>query len=210
LLEFLSDPKVTREAKRRSFDLLADHNPTISRSVINKYHDSLVSTITRIDPMSFMQNQGGVIFPAAMRFAAVYGLLDSELAFSYVWTLATSADRFNRVEAARSLRTFTPATSFGWVPMMTLQLSYDVDPEVKLQSIAALSEQLDKPSHGLPATSQRLGQLLERDGVTIPLAVLQAVSGKPVSDQQPRGIAIGLRAGHVSRRVRNAAAAIET
>lgn len=159
--------------------------------------------------MSFKQNQGGVIFPAAMRFSAVYGLLDSGLAFTYVWTLATSADRFNRVETARSLRAFTAATSFGWVPMMTLQLSYDVDPDVKLQSVAALSEQLDKQIRGLPAASQRLIQLVEGDGVTIPLAVLEAVSRKRISDQQLRGVAIGLRAGHVSRKVRTAAAAIE-
>lgn len=208
LLGFLSDANVPQTAKRRSFDLLVVKKVAIDSRVFANHRNALLEVVTGADPFAAFDDRSGVIFPAAMRFAAVYELIDGATVFKYIWTLATADDRFNRIEAARSLQAFVRNKPFDWMLTIALQLSYDVFPEVKVQAIDALSGLVHVRERDLPTAADRLGELLDNDGVLIPLTVLQAISVRGVTDERLRAKAKALRSGHLSRRVRRAAADI--
>jgi hypothetical protein len=208
LLGFLSDANVPQTAKRRSFDLLVVEKVDIDSQAFANYRNALLEVVTGADPFAAFDGRTGVIFPAAMRFAAVYEIIDGATVFNYIWTLATADDRFNRIEAARSLQAFVRNKPFDWLLTVALQLSYDVFPEVKVQAIDVLSGLVHVRARDLPTAADRLGELLDDDGVLIPLTVLQAISVRGVTDARLRAKAKALRSGHLSRRVRLAAADI--
>jgi hypothetical protein len=208
MLGFLSDINVPRTARRHSYDRLAFHKTHVDASTLARHRDALVAAVHSRDPFGAFEHQSGVIFPAAMRFAAVYGLLEPAKAFEYVWALSTSSNRFNRLDGVRSLKALAAGAPPAWVPVAALQLSYDPFPEVKREAIDLLGSLASAESPDLPSASERLRELLSEDGVAIPLAVLTAMSTYSLQDTRLRTEAKSLRAAHISRRIRLAAAAL--
>lgn len=208
LLAFLSDRRVPRVAKRRAFDLLTVPKLDITPEVLAPYRAALLAVMASRDPFEMFDNGSAVLFPAAMRFVATYGLIGVGEAFKYVWALASADDRFNRLEAVRTIEALAHASSITWLPGLALQATYDPYPDVKAAAIDVLASIRPDLMNDLPTVAERLIEILDDDGILVPLAALRAIAHHKLTDKALNDKVKALRVEHISRRVRAAAARV--
>ena len=209
LLALLADPQVAHASRARAFDLLSENRVAAVANKISEYRNGLESAILQPDPFAWAAAESSsTLFPAAMRFCAVYNISNEYQTFGYVATLAAATDHFFKLEAAKSVRAFVKSTNFNWLLSMSLQLTFDIFPDVKVVAIHCLGELIKKDRLVSGAAVERLGQLLDDDGITVPLAVLRAIKTLEETPPPLRDKAISMASNHLSRRVRGEAASI--
>lgn len=209
LLGLLADSQAAHAGRARAFDLLSENKVSLVASKVNEFRTGLESAVLQPDPFAWASSQSSTLFPSAMRFAAVYGILSEYEAFGYVATLAAANDHFFKLEAARSVRAFVKSTQFQWLLPMALQLSFEIFPDVKVVAVHCLAALAKKGGSQSRAATDRLSQLLDDDGITVPLAVLRAIKSLEQVPTSLRDKAIAMSSNHLSRRIRQEAVGFE-
>ncbi|WP_261863985.1 hypothetical protein [Mycobacterium montefiorense] len=208
MLELLADSEVAHAARARAFDLLSENKVSLVADKIDEFRRSFQRAVLQPDRFAWDSSRRSELFASAMRFGAVYGILNEYEAFSYVATLAASNDRFFKLEASKSMRAFVKSTKFDWLLPMALQLSFEVFPDVKIVAVQSLAELAKNGGRQANAATDRLSQLLNDGGITVPMAVLRAIKTLKVVPTPLRDQAIAMTSNHLSRRVRQEAAGI--
>lgn len=206
LLDFFCDVRVAHSAKERALDVLSSKRVRMDELIHKTYQSGIQRLIGATDPLALLTPSRSEIFAACARFAAVYDFIDKGSQLNYVCTLASSRNRDDRRQAARTVRALADKPGPIWVSTLALQLSYDEDADVRVDAGRCLSRLLKTESATTAMISERLLQLLDSGGVSVPLAVLMDLRRDSDSPDSLRQKALTLRVGHISRRVRDAAA----
>ncbi|BCN83519.1 hypothetical protein RE0356_21600 [Prescottella equi] len=202
LLEFLFDSNIPRIERTRALDRLVARRPFLQSELISKYTQLALSAIERTDPFGFTGDSSLRPYPAALRFAHAFGFITDRQAFVYAARLSSNAERVARAEAAKTISALTAIEPNEWALPLALQLSYEPDARVKTQIAQALSNLVRSAPEIAQLASDRLVELLDEDGIAIPLAVLRGVNNL---DQAPTKVQAKVRElgfSHPSRRIR--------
>jgi hypothetical protein len=209
LLKFFANPVITRSDKSRAFDILARERPRLAVDERSRYATGLLSLIAPPD-RSIPDDPGeGFLDGAALRFAYAYGLLADDVAADYLFRLLSSNNVARRQEAGRSLSLFASISLGDWMLPLVYRLSGDAEPRVRVGVALALGRMCQREDAAGIMARERLIELLEADGVFVPLHTLAQMSSRTVAVvPQVDRVVRKLRNSHPSRRVRERAAAL--
>lgn len=208
LLKFFVNPVIARSDKSRAFDILAHERPRLAPEVSSRYATELRSLIAGPDRSVSDAREDDPVYAAALRFAFAYGLLPDEVAADYVRRLAASADVLPRQEAGKSLSFFASTSLNDWMLPLVYRISDDADPRVRVGVARALAQLCQREDTIGAMAVERLIELLEGDGVFVPLQTLTQLSPNALAVPQVDRVVRQLRNSHQSRRVRERAAVL--
>lgn len=204
LLAFLADSRISRHDKTRAFDVLSQARPDIAPELLESNAEGLVRVISTADPAEFRRSELEP-YPAALRFANSYGLVDAETSASHIRSLAASGTARSRQEAGISLSLLSADSLADWMIPLIYRLSYDSDPNVRVSVASALSRIAEREDATGVIATDRLIELLEGDGVNVPLQALGQLSQDAVALPALNRVLNQLSNDHPSRRIRQRA-----
>lgn len=206
LLNFLTDTAVARDDRTRAFDVLATRSPTLPDDVRLAFDLNRLTTAMHHSGSGWFSNANETSpYPACMRFAYVYGFITDDDAFLALAQMSVSVERDTREEASRIVSLISRSSTAPWVRVLALQLSHDKDFTVKRRAVRALISAAEQTGDLGDITARRLLDMLDEDGVAIPLSVLNELSS--AGDVALLAAKINdMIASHPSKRVRDQAA----
>lgn len=203
LVEYLTDPLVVREHKRAALDRIASASVELPESValtLSEHANDLLH-----QPSDHFVQDSTDPFPAALRVLAAHKLISTRSVITLTSDLMEQNDATARREAARTLALLLTRDDEPALLGMTFHLTYDADALVRGYAGSALASSISSDAYWSTIAMDRVTKLLQADGMTAPLAVLQALGeGERIPDPL-LPIVERLSVGHVSTRIRRAA-----
>ncbi|MFI9190479.1 hypothetical protein ACIG0A_14410 [Streptomyces californicus] len=177
----LTEPRMHRNETDRAFERLAHERPPITDAA---------ERILRKSTSSVLFSQGGFFeaesditpYPEALRFLAVYGMIDDSILFSHIAKLAGSDSARSREQAARTVSTIAEVRHDTWIQAIASQLSHDHDVSVRSHAGRALALFSDSDELSRRMIRDRIIQLLGEDGVATPIRTLSSLKSKSSID----------------------------
>jgi hypothetical protein len=206
LLDFLANPLIARRAKSRAFDVLVSERPFLSTELASIYTDRLASLVTETDRWAFGDPYGAAVFVEALGFAYAYELLTPEIAAEHFRVLTSSPDAQRRRHAGRYLSLLASTSVRDWMSPMIFALSSDSDPKVRFAVTSALGEICQRPDVIGDMAIERLSELLQSEGIYVPLNTLSQLGPAVLRAPQIERIVRQLRSDSQCWRVRKRAA----
>jgi hypothetical protein len=206
LTEFLIDNRVPRDDRALALERLSRDAIELPESVQRRFSDAS-ETLLHSDDTLFSGTMDP--FPAALRFLGRFGCISDEEAFGLAAQLAGSSQLTKRREAGRTLAVWARRLTISWVATLAIQLSYDEDVQVDAHAAQVLARMTIAEGQFRELATQRLLELLSRDGLVIPLLALNQL--RELQTPLPQTILtaiIDLEESHPSLDVRLAAATI--
>jgi hypothetical protein len=207
LTDFLLDPRVSRDDRSPAFDRLAIAEIMLPEDVAGDVTDRIRRVI--LDSSSVHFQGGPVPYPAALRFAAVHGLLDEADIFEFTARLLGDTDANARREGARTVALLAARQPADGLLTMVLPFTEDENIEVRATTGLALVEFARHHGPLRRLAVERVSELLDADGTLIPLAVLSALARAPelIAPEGPFAHFVDRLCEHPARSVRRKAAA---
>ncbi|WP_139833292.1 hypothetical protein [Microbacterium sp. LEMMJ01] len=174
IVQHLLDPRVDAGLKDQAVERLADNVDLLPASVATKLRENIRQLVASERREAMFDQSKSTVFGEAMRLSAALGATPRHLLLTQVLRLTTSGVK-DRVQAARTIPLSIVEGDATWGHVLLLQLSHDVDPFVRATAGHSLVRSLKVPSDLLDAVYTRVRELLEADGIRVPLAVLHAV-----------------------------------
>lgn len=202
---FLVDRRVARADRTRAFDRLAREDVVIPQEAVEIFSSS-TSEVLLSKSQGFLGQDNVTPYPAALRFFAVHGILDSAASYGFLSQLVGSADLTARREAARTVAVLASRVQRAELLALALPMSHDADVVIRAQASVALAYLSTSGNPLASVAAERIEQLLAEDGIDVPLTVIHALKGSsvPLSAALARRLT-ALRDSHPSRSVRVAA-----
>jgi hypothetical protein len=210
IVGFLLDPRVSRRDKEAPLERLARAEQPLPMDVLRELGSGIETVLSArsIDPLGTEV----LPFPAALRFAATHELLSDEAVLAHVARLGGAYGVPGRVEAARTLALMVRSgRGPDWADALVLQLSHDGDPVVRGESGRCLATLLRRGKRHRELVEQRVLQLLNEDGLVVPVLVLrgfQEFDGAVRLSGEVLAYVRKLSTNHPARGVRLQAAAV--
>jgi hypothetical protein len=205
LTRFLLDPAVSRDDRTPPLERLARADLVLPRFIEERFRNSAEQLLQSSSPHLFIDT-GIVPYPAALRFLARHGLLDSVEADDALSTLAGASTAATRREAAITVALLISARPENQLVAFALSLARDEDVEVRAHAGRALAIIAGRGDQAADAAARRLIGLLSDDGLLAPLLILQELTDLPSGlPNSVRSQIVKLAADHPSRSVREAA-----
>lgn len=173
LTDFLLDSSVGHSDRTPAFERLALANHELPAAVASKFRahaDMLLSN----PGLGFFESPL-IPYPAALRFLASHGLIDDAETFDKIAMLTGLAGDGGRREAARTAAVVSSRRPRPELLALTLPLTHDEDVEVRANAAVALAALGGSDSALAPLANRRLRELLDDDGVLVPVHVLRAM-----------------------------------
>ncbi|MEU1266588.1 hypothetical protein ABZ473_31895 [Streptomyces cellulosae] len=204
---FLLDSSVQRADRSRAFDRLAANASTarIPEAFAEEFKRS-ADVVLQVPDREIFSGDDLVPYPAALRFYACHGLMDEPQAFSHIAKLAGSDEAAAREEAAKTVAAVADVRADTWLVAFAVQLSHDGDVRAKANAGRALAVLAARRPDFDKFVSGRLLELLNEDGLLVPLFVLRELAtvhgdiSTPVREEIRH-----LKEAHPSRLVRETA-----
>lgn len=206
LLEFLANPLVARSEKSRAFEILVRERPHLAPELAATYRESIVSVIAEPDRWAFDDPYRDLVFVAALNYAYAYGFVTDDVVADHLRRLASSPDVQTRLQVARSLSLLAPRSMSDWMLPKVYALSGDSDPTVRVAVARALGEICQRPDVVGDMAVERLSELLESEGVVVPLNTLAQLTTTVLTVPQIARVVTQLRNDSQSWSVRRRAA----
>ncbi|WP_329257060.1 hypothetical protein OG223_34585 [Streptomyces sp. NBC_01478] len=173
----LTDERINRLETDAAFERLSHERPPMTQAVRDLFKGAAHRILRGRTESSEIAP-----YPEALRFLAVYGLIDDSVIFSSVAELAGSGAVVMREQAARTLAVIAEVRGGAWISAIATQLSHDHDVSVRSHAGRALAL-LSEGEELVPRIIQeRITQLLGEDGIAIPLRLLDAMKMNPPSN----------------------------
>lgn len=202
VLGLLRDRKVSSNDKAPVLARLALLRDEPSASVAAQLADSTDLLLSHQGSDPFEQIPA-LVDPHGLRFLLAFQLLDSDRALRVTSMLSGSGRAADRVEAARALAVTSSHSAYThWASVIALLLSHDRDAVVRAEAGLALGVFLR--TERSEVVRPRVVELLDADGVLVPLLTLRGLVRSPLNEQLRYRIG-GLANDHPSRLVRSAA-----
>ncbi|WP_320536652.1 hypothetical protein [Pseudarthrobacter sp. IC2-21] len=174
LSNFLTDPLVDAVFKDRALDRLASRPDDVPAPVRKALKLQWTSVISGARSDHFFGPKPLPVFAAAVRLGSALEIMSHTESLSSVLQLAASDDPA-RVEAARTIPFVLSSSDATWGHTMLLQLARDKNPEVRAEAGHSLVLSLRQHSEVIPAVRARITELIESDGIRVPLRILHAI-----------------------------------
>lgn len=174
LADFLTDAKIDAVLKDQALDRMANRSEDVPAPVRKALNLNWKSVIDGPRDDHHFGAKPLPVFASAVRLGGALGLMSHTDALNAVLKLASS-DAQARLEAARTIPYVLPSGDATWGHVLLLQLSRDINPEVRAEAGHSLVLSMRQPSPITSAVEARLGELMSSDGIRVPLKVLHAV-----------------------------------
>lgn len=204
LTDFLLDPNVVREHKAPAFERLARAELNVPAAVASKFRSESPDLLN--SARSESMGMEVVPFPAALRFLGAHRLRSAGEILGWISTLAASADRHARREAAVTISVLASTAPSPSLLALCVSLSRDADVDVRANAGRALADLRHQDDSLAVVATGRLLQLLDEDGLQPPLVVLAALDDLDDLPPEVRDKVSQLASEHPSRSVRQRAA----
>jgi hypothetical protein len=203
----LVDPQINRSETDVAFERLSRERPPITESAAGLIRRSAREILEKRD--RFLDSPSEVTpYPEALRFLAVYRLIDDGVLFASVAELAGNSSAAVREQAARTVATIAEVRQDTWILAVAIQLSHDHDVAVRSHAGRALAPLAKNDELAPQLIQDRIVQLLGEDGIATPMRLLDAMKNQPPSNPDVRNKVEQLLSDHPSRNVRRAAGAV--
>ncbi|MGW9565754.1 hypothetical protein [Prescottella equi] len=203
LSSYLTDTEVPRDERSAAFDRLAREAPELPNFARSLFKEQAQTILESLDAPTFMQDSINPYSPA-LRFLMTHRLIDDSTSFSGIAQLAGSSNPTARENGLRSVEFASDSVRDLSIPL-ALQLSYDEDVRVKAQAARVLTQFSGRRQELTTAAERRLLELLQEDGLLIPLNVIRAIRFESISSEVVRSEIQRLSLHHPSRRIREEA-----
>jgi hypothetical protein len=204
LADFLNDTAVPRLHRSAAFDRLANEAPEVPHEVRERFVGEVNDVLNA--PDRAFESSSMTPYPEALRFFGSQAIISDVNTLDLTARLAGTSRR-GRQEAARTIATLSRRKSSSWLLALAFELSHDDDSEAQAYAGRCLA-QLARSSPALAdSSSNRLLELLNEDGLLIPLFVFRGL--QDLGTRMPTEIRThieGMRENHPSRIVRLQAA----
>jgi hypothetical protein len=173
IADFLTDTSVQRSDTSPAFERLArspQRVPEVVRSALGSHVNEIL-----YNTRDLWQSEPINPYPSALRSLAALMIVDSQDLLSHTVRLSGSGNKVARAEGARVLATFARTAADSWIVALALQLSHDPDSQVRAEAGRTVALLL---KYNLPQASilvEQLLDLLQEDGVVVPLLVLRGL-----------------------------------
>lgn len=174
ILRHLLDSEVDASLKDLAVERLAENVTTLPSAVASKLRDGIHQLLTSKRADGLFAQSGSGSFGEAIRLSAALGAMPRSDLLETLLCLATGGVK-DRIQASKTIPLSISETDATWGHVLLLQLSYDSDPSVRAAAGHALVRSLATSSELTDAVYLRIKNLLNSDGIKIPLAVLHAV-----------------------------------
>jgi hypothetical protein len=200
LTDFLEDQAVSEEDKAPALDRLADPDIELPKKVRTRLRASSSSLLT---PGSGWEQAPLPVSPSALRFLSAHRLI-ARTAYIRSVTALAGGSRPGQVEAARSLALPSAKVGAGqiWRTVLVLQLAANEDPVVRAEAGAALAASAPSLGDEPSLSAHRLRELLNEDGLLVPLAVLRGLLHASMPDRSVESAVRDLHERHPSHNVK--------
>ncbi|WP_326843320.1 hypothetical protein OHB33_29150 [Streptomyces sp. NBC_01558] len=203
LSQFLTANRISRFDRSPAFERLARETPLMPpdvRMTLQGQGSDLLEGERHFSPWE----ETIVPYPSALRFLIAYDLIDEARIIAAVAELSGSRDLEAKREAARTLAASAARRTPSLLPF-ALQMSYETDVSIRANAARFLVP-LSGNDGGLERiAAERLADLLNEDGLLIPLYVLRELTGMPHLPTNIARVVGRLAREHPSRQVRRAA-----
>lgn len=210
LVEVLTDPSVARREKSFALDRFASQRPPLPPDVRGALEAAWPAVAVGLeDP--FLSEGGATPDTAVLRMGVAYGLTPVADVQSAAVRWAGAAKAAERLAAARLVEAAAPA---DWAVVLLLQLAHDRVPTVAATAVRSLAASIEKAGALGPLAAERVRDAVVSDGTLRPLLALRGLADAAEStvDDAPdagmREVVAGVAATHLSRTVRDSAAAL--
>ncbi|MEV4820113.1 hypothetical protein [Micromonospora tulbaghiae] len=171
LTGFLTDMRVARDARTPAFERLARANVLVPQKSAELFRAHAQRLLYGESP--FESESPVFPYPAALRFLAVFELLQDVDVYDAIAALAGGRSAVARREAAITAAVLANRRPLPALLAMVLPLAGDDNPEVRAVAGSALVL-LQNPDDGLGVVARRrIGELLLEDGILVPMVVLR-------------------------------------
>ncbi|MFD3745817.1 hypothetical protein [Nocardia sp. NPDC058633] len=211
LLAFVTDQNVFQSVRRHALKILSESNVSIPQSIIERHRDRILLEISAPDTSSiswFEEATRGIPNIAALRFVAAHDILPTPVVIRTIFPWVTSTDRRLRKDTAEAIAQFISSQPSVPLQGMAIQMSYDQDAEVRAAIVPGLVASSQAALLFSDESKARLIEMLDDDGILVPLVVLRRICNLLDSTWPKREKITEIRSNHPSRRIRDAAAKI--
>lgn len=176
LSKLLLDENVARGDRSLAFDRLAIALPEMPVEIRDKFRVEATSLLNVRPEAVFGAWDNQVPYPSALRFLACYEIIGENQTFSLLAKLAGAADIQTRREATRTVAAISKVRTDPWLLALAFQLSHDSEITIAAYAAQALASFSRNQGELADLVSDRLIELLNEDGLLIPLFVMRALA----------------------------------
>jgi hypothetical protein len=206
LADFLTDSQVARDDRTPALERLSRDATELPEDIRQRF-SGRSETLLHSDDKVFSNAIDP--FPAALRFLGMFDCISEQEAFDLTAGLAGSSRLEKRREAGRTLAIWSRRLTTSWLSALAIQLSHDDDVQVCAHAAQVLARLAVSQNAFQGQALKRLLELLDHDGLVIPLLALRQL--RELQPPLPPAIinaATSLRENHPSLDVRISAKAI--
>lgn len=170
----LLDPRVDAGLKDLAVGRLAENVTVIPSAVAAKLRESIHLLVASERREGMFTSSRSQVFGEAIQLSAALDAISRSDLLETVLRLA-AAGVGDRIQAAKIVPFGLAKTDAIWGHVLLLQLSHDRDPSVRAAAGHALVRSLSMPSAITDVVHSRIVELLNGDGIKVPLAILHSV-----------------------------------
>jgi len=207
LAAFLLDGQVSRDDRSAAFDRLAAAKVELPHTVADDFREGIGEVLATSSISAF----GPAVnpFPAALRFAAVHGIIDEADIYEHVCGLLGGTDAVSRREGTATITLLARRRLFPWLLPMVLPLTNDANIEVRAQAACALVLLAGRGGPAGQVAHRRILDLLAADGTLVPAVTMHTLEERSdLLDEPIRRRLAELAENHVWHSIRENAAAL--
>ena len=189
LVAFLTDPLLPRSFKASATDRLASASDQIPESAVADITTHAEGLLAGGSLPFLFEGPDIEPFPAAIRLLGATNAWSSPQLVVSLARLA-SGDERSRLEASRTVTSLVQSRPIvpEWLVFAAMQLSADLNANVRAESGRSLALAIGRVEFASELMAGRLQELLDEDGILVPLLVLRGLAGD-VKDMPPTVLA---------------------
>ncbi|MEV7624097.1 hypothetical protein [Actinoplanes sp. NPDC089786] len=177
LTEFLLDPAVSADDTALAFDRLSGADIALPEKVADAFAKGIRQRILNTAFFGFHADM--VVFPAALRFASVHGLISEADTYTFTARLLGEPDASSRREGARTVAMLARRRHTEGLLPLVLPFTRDENAPVRATAAAALVQLAQYPSQWQSLILDELHEIVKQDGTLVARTLLNELEQTP-------------------------------
>lgn len=170
---YILDPQINVITKDLGIDRIAYNAEKLPDNISKHLQEHLHEIVRSKIDKHFFSSSGSSAFVEAIRLSAALNALPKADILEMILSLTTSTVN-DRSQAAQTIPFCLTTDDAIWGQALLLQLSHDADPQVRAAAASALVDATRLKSSLTDSINGRIMDLMDSDGIDVPLSVLHA------------------------------------
>ncbi|TFC87459.1 hypothetical protein [Cryobacterium sp. TMT4-31] len=171
VLEHLTNPRIDGVLKAQGLDRIARYPNQIPADVVQALTLDWQSILTNVRSDGFFVRPSTKVFAEAVRAGASLKIMPEVEVLGAIVSMMSEGDT-GKVQAARTISFAIREGDSTWAHALLLQLSHEANPDVKFEAGQSLIRTSTAGSLLQKPVIERIGELLESEGIRIPIRML--------------------------------------